>query len=326
HPGRTPSPMNRLQHSNSLYLRQHRDNPVDWHPWGKAALALAKKENKLIFLSIGYSTCHWCHVMEEESFENEALAALLNRDFICIKVDREERPDLDKIYMTAVQAMTGTGGWPLNIFLTPDLKPFFGGTYFPLEDKFGRSGMMTLVPLLAKLWKEDPDKILGTGDRLTAVIQRTAVPDETAPLTAALLDGAFRNAAESFDGTYGGFGEAPKFPQGMTLALLLRYHHRTGNGEALKMVEKTLDRMAEGGIYDQLGGGFHRYATDKKWLVPHFEKMLYDNAVLSQLYVEAYQATGKEHYGRIAREIFNYVLRDLTDPDGAFYSAEDADS
>ena len=317
---------NHLAGQKSPYLLQHVHNPVDWHPWGEAALALAKEENRLIFLSIGYSTCHWCHVMEEESFENDALAALLNRDFICIKVDREERPDLDKIYMTAVQAMTGSGGWPLNVFLTPDLKPFFGGTYFPLEDKFGRSGMMTLVPLVAKLWKEDPEKILGTGERLTAIIRHTAVPEEASPLTAELLNGAFRSASENFDGTYGGFGKAPKFPQGMTLALLLRYHHRTGNEDALKMVEKTLDRMAEGGIYDQLGGGFHRYATDEKWLVPHFEKMLYDNAVLSQVYVEAYQATGNEDYGRVAREIFDYVLRDMTDAGGAFYSAEDADS
>jgi uncharacterized protein YyaL (SSP411 family) len=318
--------MNHLAGQKSPYLLQHVHNPVDWHPWDDEALERARKENKLIFLSIGYSTCHWCHVMEEESFENEELADLLNRDFICIKVDREERPDLDKIYMTAVQAMTGSGGWPLNVFLTPDLKPFFGGTYFPLNDKWGRSGMMSLVPLIAKLWKENPEKITDTGERLSKVIDQPAFGGKTSPLSPALLEAAFRQASEDYDSVYGGFGKAPKFPQAMTLALLLRYHFRTGNGEALKMVEKTLEQMAHGGIYDQLGGGFHRYSTDERWLVPHFEKMLYDNAILSQLYLEAYQVTGKKEYEDIAREILNYVLRDMTDPEGGFYSAEDADS
>ncbi len=327
-PDRRP---NHLIGEKSPYLLQHAYNPVDWYPWGAEALNRAHKENKLIFLSIGYSTCHWCHVMEEESFENQEVAALLNRDFICIKVDREERPDLDKIYMAAVQALTESGGWPLNVFLTPDLKPFFGGTYFPPSDKWGRAGMMTLLPKIAHLWKENPQEIVKSGDRLTEVIREPVSAEPLMSLRQGkigpeLLDQAFREIAKHFDPVYGGFGTAPKFPQGMTLSFLLRHHHRTGSPDALNMVEKTLESMARGGIYDQIGGGFHRYSTDERWLVPHFEKMLYDNAVLSFVYVEAFQVTGKAEYRETAREVLDYVLREMTDPQGGFYSAEDADS
>ncbi len=318
---------NHLVHEKSPYLLQHAYNPVDWYPWGAEALSRAKKENKVIFLSIGYSTCHWCHVMEEESFENEEIAALLNRDFICIKVDREERPDLDKIYMAAVQAMTGRGGWPLNVFLTPDLKPFVGGTYFPPKDTpWGGIGLETLLPRIARLWKEKPEELKKTAQQMTEALRQTAPPPPAAALTSALTDHAFQAIAKRFDSRYGGFGPAPKFPQTMTLSFLLRYHYRTGNTEALQMVEKTLHQMAAGGIYDQLGGGFHRYSTDEQWLVPHFEKMLYDNALLAQVYLEAFQITGREAYSAIAREIIDYVLRDMTAPSGGFYSAEDADS
>ncbi len=317
---------NHLIHEKSPYLLQHAYNPVNWYPWGPEALTRAKKENKPIFLSIGYSTCHWCHVMEEQSFEDPEIAALLNRDFICIKVDREERPDLDKIYMLAVQALTGSGGWPLNVFLTPDLEPFFGGTYFPPRDMGGRTGMTTLVPWIAKVWKESPDKALDVGQRLTRLLQDQDLNRPRSALNSALMTKAYESIAGRFDATYGGFGGAPKFPQAMTLAFLLRYHHGTGSAEALSMVRKTLQQMARGGIYDQLGGGFHRYSTDDRWLVPHFEKMLYDNAVLAQVYLEAYQVTGDAEFEKTARSVLDYVLRDMTDPQGGFYSAEDADS
>ncbi len=317
---------NHLIREKSPYLQQHAYNPVNWYPWGSEALNRAKQENKPIFLSIGYSTCHWCHVMEEQSFEDPEIAALLNRDFICIKVDREERPDLDKIYMMAVQALTGSGGWPLNVFLTPDLEPFFGGTYFPPRDMGGRTGMTTLVPWIAKVWKETPQKALDVGQRLTRLLKEQEARRPGAALSTASLTKAFENISGRFDATHGGFGGAPKFPQAMTLAFLLRYHHRTGSAEALSMVTKTLQQMARGGIYDQLGGGFHRYSTDDRWLVPHFEKMLYDNAVLAQVYLEAYQVTGDAEFEKTTRAVLDYVLRDMTDRQGGFYSAEDADS
>ncbi len=320
-----PKP-NHLIHEKSPYLLQHAYNPVNWYPWGPEALARAKEENKPIFLSIGYSTCHWCHVMEEQSFENPEIATLLNRDFICVKVDREERPDLDKIYMLAVQALTGSGGWPLNVFLTPDLEPFFGGTYFPPGDMGGRTGMKTLIPWIAKVWKETPEKALDVGQRLKHLLQEQDASRPHSPLTTTLMTKAFEAIAGRFDATYGGFGQAPKFPQAMTLSFLLRHHHGTGRAEALNMVRQTLQQMARGGIYDQLGGGFHRYATDDRWLVPHFEKMLYDNAVLAQVYVEAFQVTGNAEFEQTARAVLDYVLRDMTDPQGGFYSAEDADS
>jgi len=317
---------NHLIGEKSPYLLQHAGNPVDWYPWGAEALARAHKENKLIFLSIGYSTCHWCHVMEEESFENQEVAALLNHDFICIKVDREERPDLDQIYMAAVQALTGGGGWPLNVFLTPNLKPFFGGTYFPPRDQWGHAGMTTLLPKIAHLWKETPQEIVKSGERLTEVIREPASDEPQGKIGPELLDQAVREISKHFDPVYGGFGPAPKFPQGMTLSFLLRHHRRTASPEALNMAEKTLESMVRGGIYDQIGGGFHRYSTDARWLVPHFEKMLYDHAVLAQAYLEAFQVTGKDEYRKTAREVLDYVLRDMTDPQGGFYSAEDADS
>ncbi len=317
---------NHLIREKSPYLLQHAYNPVEWYPWGEEALNRAKKENKPIFLSIGYSTCHWCHVMEEESFENEEIAAPLNHHFICIKVDREERPDLDKIYMTAVQALTGSGGWPLNVFLTPDLEPFFGGTYFPPTDRWGRPGMATLIPKIADLWKNNPQEIKKSGNQLANLIRESSTTESSSDITPKLLDQAAKQISEQFDSMYGGFGQAPKFPQGMTLSFLLRHHHRSGDTEALKIVEKTLQQMARGGIYDQLGGGFHRYSTDAKWLVPHFEKMLYDNAVLTMVYLEAFQVTGKDEYQKTARETLDYVLSEMTDPAGGFYSAQDADS
>ncbi|NOY54100.1 MAG: thioredoxin domain-containing protein [Deltaproteobacteria bacterium] len=322
--GKTP---NHLIREKSPYLLQHAWNPVEWYPWGEEALTRAKKEHKIIFLSIGYSTCHWCHVMEKESFENEAIAALLNDNFICIKVDREERPDLDQIYMAAVQAMTGSGGWPLNVFLTPDLKPFAGGTYFPPEDTpWGQIGIETLLTRVADLWRENPETVVENAERLTQAIRNAREKGPSGKISAALSRHAYESIAENYDNLYGGFGPAPKFPQGMTLSFLLRYHHRTGNPTALSMVEKTLQKMAQGGIYDQLGGGFHRYSTDERWLVPHFEKMLYDNALMAQVYLEAFQVTGFEKYSTTAREILDYVLRDMTAPAGGFYSAEDADS
>jgi len=324
-PGQKIHP-NHLIHEKSPYLLQHAYNPVNWYPWGEEALSLARKENKPIFLSIGYSTCHWCHVMEEESFENQEIAAFLNRNFICIKVDREERPDLDKIYMEAVLAMTGSGGWPLNVFLTPDLKPFFGGTYFPPKDRIGYPGLLTLIPKIASLWKEHPEQIQKSGEELVRRIREERRHPSSDRVGPELLDSAFNRISGEFDPEHGGFGWAPKFPQTMTLSFLLRYYDRTGNGKALSMVEQTLREMGRGGIYDQIGGGFHRYSTDERWRIPHFEKMLYDNALLARIYLEAFQITGTPHYEKTAREILDYVLRDLSAPSGGFYSAEDADS
>ena len=321
-------PANRLAGETSPYLLQHAHNPVDWYPWGPEALARARAEDKPIFLSIGYSACHWCHVMEHESFEDPEIAALMNKYFVNIKVDREERPDLDQIYMAAVQAFNnGQGGWPMSVFLTPDLKPFYGGTYYPPTDSRGMPGFPRVLRELHRGWVErrgDVDQIAG---RMTEHLRETgeALPSD-GPLNTALLDQATRALGRAFDPTHGGFGPAPKFPHPMDLKVLLRQHARTGDAHALHMVRHTLDKMARGGIFDQLGGGFARYSTDARWLVPHFEKMLYDNALLASVYLEVYQATRDPAFARVARETMDYVLGRMTDPEGGFYSTEDADS
>ncbi|TWU27489.1 thioredoxin domain-containing protein [Bythopirellula polymerisocia] len=318
---------NRLADETSPYLLQHKDNPVDWYPWGPEALERARREEKAIFLSIGYSACHWCHVMEHESFENEAIARSLNEKFVCIKVDREERPDLDQVYMNAVQMLTGRGGWPMSVFLTPDLKPFYGGTYWPPHAKQGMPGFDQVIDAVANAWNNNRDAAVETADRLTAELSRAA--QTTAPegeVTAAWITGAAAHFRHTYDSTYGGFGAAPKFPAPMSLRLLMRDWYRRQEKSSLEMVRGTLDRMAAGGIYDHLGGGFARYSVDERWLVPHFEKMLYDNAQLALAYLEAYQITGDEAYAQVVRETLDYVLRDMTDPAGGFYSSEDADS
>ncbi|HZH29287.1 MAG TPA: thioredoxin domain-containing protein [Pyrinomonadaceae bacterium] len=318
---------NRLQNETSPYLLQHAHNPVEWYPWGEEALARARAENKPILLSIGYSACHWCHVMERESFENEEIAALMNENFINIKVDREERPDLDQIYMNAVQLMLGHGGWPLTVFLTPELVPFYGGTYFPPEDRFRLPGFPRVVTGVAEAYRSRPDEIAETTTSFLNELRRMNVAHESdAPLDTQLLDAARSALVRTYDQRHGGFGGAPKFPASMILEFLLRRHARTGDAEALRMVTHTCRKMAEGGLYDQLGGGFHRYSTDAHWLVPHFEKMLYDNALLSRLYLHAYQVTGDQFLRRIAEETFDYVVREMTDANGAFYSTQDADS
>jgi len=317
---------NRLAKEASPYLHQHAHNPVDWYPWGSEAIEKAKNEDKPVFLSIGYSTCHWCHVMEHESFEDEKIAKIMNEHFVSIKVDREQRPDVDEIYMNAVIMMTGTGGWPLSVFLTPEGKPFYGGTYFPPRDAYGRPGFERVLLSVAGAWKNRRQELIGSAAKMSELLQNQAPPTSDSNFSPEILNKAFASFQNSFDVVYGGFGTAPKFPQPTNLSMLLRYWHRTADNKALEMVEKTLDAMANGGIYDHVGGGFHRYSTDAQWLVPHFEKMLYDQALLSKVYLEAYQVTKKERYAQIAREIFNYVLRDMTDPAGGFYCAEDADS
>jgi uncharacterized protein YyaL (SSP411 family) len=318
---------NRLIHEKSPYLQQHAHNPVDWYPWGPEAFEKSRKEQKPIFLSIGYSTCHWCHVMERESFESEATAAILNRHFVCIKVDREERPDIDRIYMSYVQATTGSGGWPMSVWLTPDLKPFVGGTYFPPESLYGRPGFPVLLERIAEAWKNDKDRIVASSEDVLKQLQKQAeVAPSRGSLDAAALDSGFYYWRRTFDTKLGGFGPAPKFPRPVTHNFLLRYYARTKNQEALDMVLATLRAMAKGGMNDQLGGGFHRYSVDEHWFVPHFEKMLYDQAQLAISYLEAYQITQDPQYAHSARRIFDYVLRDMTDRDGGFYSAEDADS
>jgi uncharacterized protein YyaL (SSP411 family) len=318
---------NRLINETSPYLLQHAHNPVDWYPWGPEALERARAEDRPILLSVGYSSCHWCHVMEEESFENPDIAQLMNENFVCIKVDREERPDIDSIYMTAVQAMTGRGGWPMTVFLTPDGKPFYGGTYYPPEDRHGIPGFPRVLQAIARAYREDrADVARATQQLVQHMRQVSAAGRSLDPLTADVLHQAYRGIAANFDGRYGGVGMQPKFPQPMTYEFLLRYHLRFQSPQALQMVELTLDRMAQGGIYDQLGGGFHRYSTDTFWLVPHFEKMLYDNALLAKLYLHAFQVTGKPLYRRIVEETLGYVLREMADPLGGFYSAQDADS
>ena len=330
-------PGNRLSAEPSPYLRQHANNPVDWLPWGDAAFAEARRRDVPVFLSIGYSTCHWCHVMAHESFEDEGVARLMNEAFVCVKVDREERPDVDDVYMAVCQAMTGSGGWPLTVLLTPDKRPFFSGTYFPKESRMGRMGMLDLVPALTKAWGErraelerQADHVMrhvrgephGHGDEDETPQEPEAEPEiglETLALGAEML-------AKRFDAAHGGFGGAPKFPSPQTILYLLRWHHRTGDVQALEMVRRTLTAMSCGGIFDHLGGGFHRYSTDKEWLVPHFEKMLYDQAMLAFAYAEAHHATGDPAFAATARATLDYVLRDLADPAGGLHCAEDADS
>ena len=317
---------NRLIDEKSPYLLQHAYNPVDWYPWGKEAFETAAKKDKPIFLSIGYSTCHWCHVMEHESFEDPEVAQLMNDAFVCIKVDREERPDIDGIYMTVCQMLTGSGGWPLTVILTPDRKPFFAGTYFPKESAFGRIGMLDLVPRVRDMWQSKREDLLSDAQRIVGALAQRELDSEGKDLDESTLRTAYGQLASHHDPVNGGFSTSPKFPTPHNLLFLLRYWKRTGNPEALGMVELTLAEMRKGGIYDHVGFGFHRYSTDAEWLVPHFEKMLYDQALIAAACIEAYQATGKELFKQTAEEIFKYVLRDMTDPEGGFYSAEDADS
>jgi hypothetical protein len=319
---------NRLASEQSPYLLQHAHNPVDWFPWGPEAFEKARREDKPIFLSIGYSTCHWCHVMERESFENQAIAELLNRDYVAIKVDREERPDVDRIYMTFVQATTGGGGWPMSVWLTPDLEPFFGGTYFPPENRYGHPGFASILTQIAAAWAADRGQIVDSARSIVEQLrQQVAVEAGRAgAIDRAILDSAFSTFRRIFDPRRGGFGEAPKFPRPSVHNFLLRYYARTKNQEALDMALLTLREMAKGGIHDQLGGGLHRYSVDGRWFVPHFEKMLYDQAQLAISFLEAFQATGDPQYADTARRILDYVLRDMTGPEGGFFSAEDADS
>ena len=317
---------NRLIREKSPYLLQHATNPVDWYPWGAEAFLRAANEDKPVFLSIGYATCHWCHVMAHESFEDNGIAALLNRDFICIKVDREERPDIDSIYMSVCQMMTGQGGWPLTVILTSEKKPFFAGTYFPRESRFGITGLKDLLPRITRLWHEKREDLFRSADQITAALhqEQDTMPAGTPKIS--LLNSGYEELAQRFDPEYGGFGRAPKFPTPHTLLFLLRFWRRTGNEQALLMVEKTLREMQSGGIFDQIGGGFHRYSTDMQWRVPHFEKMLYDQALLVMAYTESYQALKKQTFRKTAEEIITYTLRDLMSPEGGFFSAEDADS
>ena len=319
---------NRLVREKSPYLLQHQYNPVDWHAWGEEAFAKARAENKPIFLSIGYSTCHWCHVMERESFENAQTAAYLNEHFVSIKVDREERPDVDKIYMTFVQSTSGGGGWPLSCFLTPDLKPFFGGTYFPPESKYGRASFLDVLKQIVKLWESRRDDLAESANQLHEKLEEIATTPGAGGLllTPAVLTNAAALLKRMYDPRNGGFGDAPKFPQPSQPIFLLRYGTRFKDEEAVRMVLHTCERMAAGGIHDQLGGGFARYSVDAQWLVPHFEKMLYDNAQLANLYLDAFLASGDARHADTARDILDYVLRDMTHPEGGFYSAEDADS
>jgi uncharacterized protein len=317
---------NRLIHETSPYLLQHARNPVDWYAWGPEALARSKNENKPILLSIGYAACHWCHVMERESFENDAIAGLMNQDFVCIKVDREERPDLDDIYMAATVAMSGSGGWPMTVFLTPEQEPFFAGTYFPPEDKYGRPGFGSLLQRIAELWKNDRAALERQARELTAHVREQTQAARPAAIEAHAIDKAQAELSANYDPRWGGFGRAPKFPAPAALSLLLRQHLRTEDPRSLEMVIGTLNGMKNGGIYDHLGGGFARYATDERWLVPHFEKMLYDNAQLSRVYLEAYQVTRDDEYRRVASETLDYVLREMQDEAGGYYSATDADS
>ena len=322
---------NALIDEKSPYLKQHAHNPVAWLPWGEAAFAKARQEDKPIFLSIGYSTCHWCHVMAHESFEDESTAEVLNNHFVPVKIDREERPDIDRVYMLFVQASTGSGGWPMSVWLTPDLKPFYGGTYFPPDNRYGRPGFRSILQHLAAAWRDDRARIIESSTSVTEQLQsvssgsasgseREAMPDRK------LVDSAYWQYRRGFDARYGGFGAAPKFPRPSTLNYLLRYYAADSSEEALDMVTTTLRAMAAGGMHDQLGGGFHRYSVDERWLVPHFEKMLYDQAQLATAYLEAFQATGDGFFATVVEDILAYVGRDMTSPEGAFYSAEDADS
>ena len=318
---------NALINETSPYLLQHAHNPVDWHPWGEEALSKAKADDKPILLSIGYSACHWCHVMEHESFENEEIAKLMNDNFVNIKVDREERPDLDQIYMTAVQMMTGQGGWPMTMFLTPAGVPFYGGTYFPPNDRYNMPGFPRVLLSVAEAYRAQREQVGNTATQMLGQLRRVGLASESRDLlTSEILDGAYRRSAKNYDQVNGGFGGAPKFPPAMTLEFFLHTYHRTHDAEALKIVTETCRKMAEGGMYDQLGGGFHRYSVDARWLVPHFEKMLYDNALLARLYLHVYQLTKDEFARRIATETLDYVVREMTDARGGFYSSQDADS
>jgi len=317
---------NRLIHEKSPYLLQHAHNPVDWYPWGKEAFERARKENKPVFLSIGYATCHWCHVMEKESFENPEVARLMNEVLISVKVDREERPDIDTVYMKVCQILTGSGGWPLTIIMTPDKKPFFAATYIPKENRFGRLGMLELIPHIQELWENSRTELETSADNIVTSLKESAASRQGEDPGEDTLDTAHHQLEQQFDAEHGGFGISPKFPAAHTLLFLLRYWRRTGNENALHMVEKTLQSMRKGGLFDHIGYGFHRYSTDAHWMVPHFEKMLYDQALLAMAYTEAFQVTRNDTYKNTAKEIFTYVLRDMTSPEGAFYSAEDADS
>ena len=317
---------NRLADEKSPYLLQHAHNPVDWYAWNSEAFEKARKEDKPIFLSIGYSTCHWCHVMERESFESEEIAEVLNRYFVPVKVDREERPDVDRIYMTFVQATTGGGGWPMSVWLTPELRPFFGGTYFPPDSRWGRPGFRQVLEQLAMAWQNNRKQVLDSGEDILEQLKGFVTPDGGGRTDPNVFESAFFQFRRSFDSNLGGFGGAPKFPRPVSLNFLLRYAYLKKSDEAAEMALVTLREMAKGGMNDQLGGGFHRYSVDARWFVPHFEKMLYDQGQLAVSYIEAYQHSGDEQYAQVARDILDYVLRDMTDPGGAFYSAEDADS
>jgi uncharacterized protein YyaL (SSP411 family) len=330
----TPAPSehtNRLAHEKSPYLLQHAQNPVDWYPWGEEAFAKARRENKPIFLSVGYSTCHWCHVMAHESFESEDVAAVMNREFVNIKVDREERSDVDRVYMTFVQATTGGGGWPMSVWLTPDLEPFVGGTYFPPEDRYGQPGFKKVLERIATAWKENQDKIVEQGGKIVAALRESqSTPEPEGKIDAAILDAAYRQIERSYDPKEGGFGSAPKFPRPVTLNFLSRFYARNRKSEsgkqALEMALFTLRKMAAGGMHDHLGGGFHRYSVDRYWHVSHFEKMLYDQAQLALAYLDAFQITQDRQYQSVARDILDYVARDMASKEGGFFSAEDADS
>lgn len=318
---------NKLSQEKSPYLLQHAHNPVNWHPWSKEAFEKAQQEGKPIFLSIGYSTCHWCHVMERESFEDEEVAELLNRYFISIKVDREERPDIDHVYMTFCQMLTGHGGWPLTILMTPEQKPFYAGTYFPKKGRMGMQGLMEILGKIVDMWKNKRESLVIAGEEFAESIRKETLNDaEEGNITEETFQQGFKLLQRFFDPKYGGIGSAPKFPTPHSLGFLLRYWKASGEEDAFRMVEKTLDSMYRGGIFDHVGFGFSRYSTDRKWLVPHFEKMLYDNALLAIACIETYQVTHKPVYAEIAEKIFTYVLRDMTSPEGGFYAAEDADS
>lgn len=319
-------PFNRLIHEKSPYLLQHARNPVDWYPWSEDAFAKAKRENKPVFVSIGYSTCHWCHVMERESFENEEVARILNEKFVAIKVDREERPDIDAIYMLVCQMMTGQGGWPLSVFLTPERVPFYAGTYFPRESRYGMPGFKEVLLYLSQQYTENPDRIKDVGVQVKQALEASREKGKQTALTKETIGRAFQAYKQGFDPRYGGFGKAPKFPMPHSLVFLLMYAKFYENRDALRMATKTLDGLARGGIYDHIGYGFSRYSVDEKFLVPHFEKMLYDNALLVLAYTDAFRMTKNAQYKKITEEIITYVLRDMAHPDGGFYSAEDADS
>ena len=318
---------NRLSQESSPYLLQHASNPVAWNPWGEEALTASREQDKPILLSIGYSACHWCHVMEHESFENEEIAQVMNDEFINIKVDREERPDLDAIYMNFVQMTTGSGGWPLTVFLTPDLVPFYGGTYFPPDDRYGRPGFKRVLEQIKEAFRQRRGEIeAGQAETIRRLQEASQWSIAEEVIQETVLDEAYNGCRQQFDSHHGGFGGAPKFPSAMVLASLLRYSKRRGSESALDMASLTLDEMARGGIYDQLGGGFHRYSVDERWLIPHFEKMLYDNALLARVYLEAHQLTGNPFYRTVVEETLDYVGREMRHPEGGFYSAQDADS